>query len=102
LSELVDIEDLGLLDGGDLRAVLEQVPERQVVEALIGAPAALRHLLLAKLPPDSAAALDTRVRGHGPVPFETVQAAQRAVVEALRRLSRAGQIAFDDPEDMVA
>jgi flagellar motor switch protein FliG len=102
LSDLVDFEDLELLDGRDLRAVLDQVPDSQVLEALIGTPAGLRQSLLTKLPRASASRLEAQISAHGPVPFESVQRAQRALIEALCRLSRSGQVAFDDPEDMVA
>ena len=102
MSDLVDFEDLGLLDGGDLRAVLGQVSAAQVLEALVGTPAGLRRRLLTKLSPASAARIEAQVQAHGPVAFEAVQSAQRALVDALCRLSRAGQVAFDDPADMVA
>jgi hypothetical protein len=102
LSELVDFEDLGQLDGGDLRAVFGQVTDEQVLDALVGIPSALRHRLLMKLPSASASSLEAQVNIHGPVAFEAAHSAQRAVVEALCRLSRGGQVAFDDPADMVA
>jgi flagellar motor switch protein FliG len=102
LSELVDFEDLGLLDGGDLRAVFGQVRVEQVLEALVGVPVGVRQQLLMKLPVSTAQALEARILVHEPVPFESVQSAQRAVVDALCRLSRCGQVAFDDPADMVA
>lgn len=102
MSSLVEFEDLGLLDGGDLRAVFGQVTHDQVIAALAGAPAGLRQRLLTMLPSASANRLEAQVQAHGPVPFEAVQSAQHTVVEALRRLSRGGLIAFDDPEDMVA
>jgi flagellar motor switch protein FliG len=102
LSDLVTIDDLGLLDAKDLRAVLDQVPEPQVLDALTGISAGLRHFLLTKLSPASAARLEAQVKAHGPVTFEDVQAAQKTVVETLCRLGRSGQVAFDDPEDMVA
>jgi flagellar motor switch protein FliG len=102
LSDLVDFEDLGLLDGRDLGAVLNQVPGLQVVEALVGTSPGLRQRLLSKLTPRLAAKLETLIQAHGPVPFEVVQSAQRAVVEVLCQLSRSGQVAFDDPADMVA
>jgi flagellar motor switch protein FliG len=102
LSELVDFEDLGLLENGDLRAVFSQVSEEQIIEALIGVPAGLRQQLLTKLPTALASALEARLDAYGPVPFLTVRNAQRALVDALCRLSRASQVAFDDPEDMVA
>ena len=102
MSELVAIEDLDLLDGGDLRAVFDQVPIGQVLEALAGVSRSRRHLLLRKLPAASAARLGAALEAFGPVSSECQRSAQRAVVEALCRLSRAGQVAFDDPEDMVA
>jgi flagellar motor switch protein FliG len=102
LSDLVEFEDLELLDGGDLRAVFDHVPEDQVLEALAGTRPGLRHQLLTKLPAASAGQIEAQLSAHGTVSLDSVRDAQRAVVEALCRLSRAGQIAFDDPADMVA
>lgn len=102
LSDLVDFEDLGLLDGGDLRAVFGQVTLDQVLDALVGTTSGFRKRLLTKLPVASASQLEAQITTHGPVPFRTVHSAQRELVDALCRLSRGGQVAFDDPEDMVA
>ena len=102
MSDLVDFEDLNLLDGGDLRAVLGQVSLDQALAALVGVTPTFRRLLLAKLPASVAANLEAQVTAHGPVSFEEVQAAQRDLVEVLCSLSRTGQVAFDDPADMVA
>jgi flagellar motor switch protein FliG len=102
LSELVEFEDLGLLDDRDLRAVFDEVPAPQVLDALVGAKTGLRQFLLTRLPATSASKLEAEINERGPVSFESVRAAQRAVVETLCRLSRGGMVAFDDPEDMVA
>jgi flagellar motor switch protein FliG len=102
LSSLVDFEDLDLLDGGDLRSVLDQVTRDQMLNALIGVPASLRQRLLTKLTVSASQEIESQIQSRDPVPFEAVQSAQLAVVEALCRLSRGGQIAFDDPADMVA
>jgi flagellar motor switch protein FliG len=102
LSDLVEFEDLELLDGTDLRAVLEQVPIQQLLDALVGTRPGTRHQLLTKLPAATASILEAQIKEHGPVSFELVKGAQRIVVETLCRLSRSGQVAFDDPEDMVA
>ena len=102
MSDLVDFQDLGDLDGNDLRAVLDQVPQAQLLEAMAGTPPGLRRLLLTKLSTALAVELEARIAAHGSVASESAQTAQRAVVDALCRLSRAGQVAFDDPEDMVA
>ncbi len=74
----------------------------QVLAALVGTTPGFRQQLLTKLPAASAHQIEGRVSGHGPVSFGDVQAAQRELIEALCRLSRCGQVAFDDPEDMVA
>jgi flagellar motor switch protein FliG len=102
LSELIEIDDLRLLDGKDLRAVFSQVSEPQLVDALSGAAATLREQLLKKLPPGTARRIATQVTARGPIPPAAVQQAQRALVAALCRLSRGGQVAFDIPGDMVA
>src|SRR5262249_37398302 len=99
-SELIDFEDLELLDSGDLRAVLEQAPTDQVLAALGGTRPTLRSHLLTKLSAASASKLEEQIKDLGPVSAELAEAAQRALVEILRRLSRGGQIAFDDPDDM--
>ena len=102
MSDLVEFDDLELLDGTDLRSVFDQVPPTQVLDALVGTRPSMRQYLLAKLPSSSSVKLEAQVNAHGPVSFETVRTAQRAVVETLCRLSRGGVVAFDDPEDMVA
>ena len=102
MSDLVEFDDLELLDGGDLRAVFEQVSSEQILDALVGTRTGFRQLLLTKLPSSSARVLEAQINTHGPVSFESVKTAQRAVVETLCRLGRAGVVAFDDPEDMVA
>jgi flagellar motor switch protein FliG len=102
LSDLVDFEDLGYLDGADLRAVFDQASTDQVLDALVGTPAGLRHLILNKLPSASAQSLEAQINTRGPIGVESVHTAQRAVVDVLCRLSRFGVVAFDDPEDMVA
>ena len=102
MSDLVDFEDLNLLDGGDLRAVFGQVTLDQVLAALGGASPGFRRHLLGKLPVSSASQIEAQVAEHAPIPFDAARAAQRELVEALCRLSRFGQVAFDDPADMVA
>lgn len=101
MSDLVDIEDLVLLDGRDLRAVLDQATPTQVLEALAGLTPGLRRSLLLKLSPASATRLEAQVTRHGPVSGEAARAAQRSLVEVLCRLGRGGLVAFDDPADMM-
>ena len=101
MSDLVDFEDLTLLDGGDLRAVFGQVSLDQVLAALVGVTPGFCRQLLGKLPGDSGSRFEAQVAEQGPISFAAAQAAQREVVETLCRLSRVGQVAFADPEDML-
>jgi flagellar motor switch protein FliG len=73
-----------------------------VLDALIGSSAHIRERLLTKLSRPSAERIAAGLDAHAPIPFESAVAAQRVVVETLCRLGRAGVVAFDDPEDMVA
>ena len=100
MSDLVDFEDLAQLDAHDLRSVFGQVDSTEILDALAGSTLGVRRMLLTKLAPASAASLEASLTDHGPVSFETVHSAQRSLVEALCRLSRGGQVAFDDPADM--
>ena len=101
MSDLVDFEELDELDGGDLRAVFEEVSSDQMIEALMGSPLHIRERLLTKLSRPSAEKISADLDAHVPISFEAAQAAQRAVVEALCRLGRTGVVAFDDPDDMM-
>lgn len=100
MSDLVDFEDLAQLDGPDLRAVFGQVSGGDVLDALAGTSLGLRRRFLTKLPVASAAKLEAEINAHGPVGFVAVHAAQRSLVDALCRLSRGSQVAFDDPADL--
>lgn len=102
MSSLVDFQDLNLLDGNDLRAVFGQVSLEQVVIALVGVTPGFRRQLLGRLPSAPAAQIESRIATQDPVSLTAVQAAQRELVEVVCRLSRVGQVAFNDPEDMVA
>ena len=66
MSDLVDFEELDNLDGGDLRAVFEEVSSDQMLEALIGTPAHMRVRLLEKLSRPSAEKLAAEIDGHEP------------------------------------
>src|SRR4051794_14422009 len=74
LSDLVEIDDLGYLDGHDLRAVLDQVAESQILEAFIGITPALRKQLLNKLSLASATRLEAQLNAHSAITTEAVHA----------------------------
>ena len=99
MSDLVDFEDLAQLDSHDLRSVFAQVTSDEILDALAGSTPGVRRQLLAKLVSATATSIEAALDTHGPVSFEAVHSAQRGLVEALCRLSRGGQVAFDDPAD---
>ena len=99
-ENLVEIEDLDQLDPADLRAVFAEVEPQRVVLALAGIEPGLRKRLLARLPRGSVdpALAQPQVP---PRAADEVQEARLSVVDALCRLARRGQIAFDHPEDVL-
>ena len=99
--DLVDFEDLEQLDGSDLRAVFDQVPPAQLLDALGGTRAGIREHLLTKLPSASSLRIQAELDEHGPVSIESARDAQRVCLETLCRLSRGGIIAYDHPSDMM-
>src|SRR3989304_2695445 len=99
---MIALEDLELLDGGDLKAVFDQLSREEVVAALWGAHPGLRSRLLRKLSRRHAQPIEQAIRETGKLSFEIFPEAQRRMVAYLCQLSRAGQIAFDVPEDMAA
>ena len=102
MSESTVFDDLELLDGGDLKAVFEQVSKEEVVAAMWGAHASLRGRLLLKLSRRYATPIQQAIDATEHQSFEDVRNAQHKIVEAMCQLSRTGQIAFDVPEDMAA
>ena len=102
MSETIAFDDLDMLDGGDLKAVFDQVTMDEVVAALWGANPALRGRLLRRLAKRQSVQIAQAIAAAEPHNFEQVRGAQQKLVAVMCRLSRAGQIAFDVPEDMVA
>lgn len=102
MTEITSFDDLELLDRGDLEAVFKQLPMADVVAALWGTSAAMRSRLLRNLSPRLARDIERGIAATDHLTFEQVRNAQQRTVATLCSLSRAGQIAFDMPEDMVA
>jgi flagellar motor switch protein FliG len=100
LSRLVDFEDLRLLDGNDLRAVIQQVAPEVLQAALAALTPANRRIILASLPLALAARIESEVQAVEAVDPEASHLAQREVVDTLCRLGRCGLVAFDDPYDL--
>jgi flagellar motor switch protein FliG len=102
VSETTTFDDLELLDGGDLQAVLEQLSSDEIVAALAGCNPGLCSRLLRKLGQRYARTLAQSITAAPQFSFEQVHLAQQKAIFVMCTLSRAGQIAFDLPEDMAA
>jgi len=102
MSESTAFDDLELLDGNDLKAVFKYMPLESVVAALWGCPMALRGRLLRKLNMRDSTRLEKAIAETAHQTFEQVRNGQQEAVAVMCEMSRAGQIAFDAPEDMVA
>lgn len=101
MSELIDLEDLETLTGEDLTAVFRQVEASRLVTALASLAPLSRQRLLTKLARSWARRLAAEVAARGSVADEAALAARQGVIEVLGRLSRHGQVAFDDPGDIL-
>jgi flagellar motor switch protein FliG len=102
MSDSTPFDDLELLDGGDLKAVLTNMDPKEVVAALWGTPIGLRGRLLRKLNKRDSVTIEKGITECEHLTFDEVRNAQQKAVAIMCRMSRAGQIAFDAPEDMVA
>lgn len=94
-GDRLDLEDLADLGVDDLRAVFRQVGPERVILALADVEPELRRRLLMRWSRKSAAPM-----GQEATP-DQVRLARGAVLEALCRLSRGGQIAYDHPDDIL-
>ena len=102
MSDSTTFDDLELLDGADLKAVFNHMPLETVVAALWGCPMALRGRLLRKLNNRDSSRIENAIAATVHRTFEQVRNGQQEAVSVMCQMSRAGQIAFDAPEDMVA
>lgn len=96
-DEAIGPEELAELAADDLRAVFREVGPERAILALADAEPALRRRLLARWRPGGARDVEA---GPGASPDE-IRRARHAVAEAVCRLSRVGQIAFDHPDDIL-
>lgn len=101
MSELVALEDLEALSGDDLVAVFRRVERSRLTTALASLAPLARERLLAKLTRSWARSLVHEIKTKENVDDALVQESRRSVLEALGGLCRHGQVAFDDPEDIL-
>ncbi len=102
MSETTTFDDLDMLRRDDLKAVLDSLSEQEVIASLWGTPISFRTRLLDKLTKCDAAKIEQAIISIDHQTFDQVYRAQMKAVSMMCQMSRAGLIAFDVPEDMVA
>ncbi|HWU76130.1 MAG TPA: flagellar motor switch protein FliG [Rhodanobacter sp.] len=85
-------EDLAELDDRSMQALLREVPSASLTTALKGAEPAIREKIFANMSKRAADMLRDDLEVKGPVRLSEVDAAQKEMLAAARKLADAGQI----------
>ncbi len=97
-QEIADLmfvfDDVLKLDNKSLQLVLKEIASETLIVALKGAAPALRDKFLSNMSSRAAEALREDLDGRGPIRLSEVEAQQKEILKALRRLSDEGQIAL--------
>jgi len=91
-GELLSFDDLENMEKRSVRAVLHEVDDRTIMLALHGAGPYMHASIFAALGVERARVVRNLFEGTGPVPFDEVEAAQRAIESAARHLVDSGAI----------
>jgi flagellar motor switch protein FliG len=98
-------EDLLLLDNKAVQRLLREIETRDLATGLKAASAELKALIRANMSERAAAALEEEMEILGAVRVKDVEAAQARIIERVRALEQAGEIAIrgrGDDDDVVA
>ena len=85
-------DDVMKLDDKALQLVLKEVASETLIVALKGAAPALRDKFLANMSSRAAESLREDLESRGPMRLSEVEAQQKEILKALRRLADDGQI----------
>lgn len=94
-KKLFSFEDLGRLTIADLQRVLREVDMGNLATAMKSASSQLREKLYGALSKRAAEGLKEEIELLGAVRLKDVEAAQDAVIQAVRHLEEEGQISLD-------
>lgn len=92
-------DDVMKLDNKSLQLVLKEVASETLVVALKGAAPALRDKFLANMSSRAAEALREDLESRGPLRLSEVEAQQKEILKAVRRLADEGQIVLGGGAD---
>jgi flagellar motor switch protein FliG len=91
-------ENLLELDDRSVQRVLREVSSDDLVAALKGAPAQIRQLVVRNMSKRAAEVLEEDMEARGPMRVSDVEAAQKSILSAVRRLAEDGEIAIGGEE----
>jgi flagellar motor switch protein FliG len=95
-SQIADLmfvfDDVMKLDNASVQLVLKEIASETLIVALKGAAPPLRDKFLSNMSSRAAEALREDLEARGPLRLAEVEAQQKEILKALRRLSDEGQI----------
>ena len=92
MDKMFVFDDVGKLDDKSIQLVLKEVATETLVVALKGASSELREKFLGNMSSRAAEAMREDLESRGPMRLSEVEAQQKEILKAVRRLSDEGQI----------
>jgi len=92
MDKMFVFDDVGKLDGKSIQLVLKEVATETLLVALKGASPELREKFLGNMSTRAAEALREDLESRGPMRLSEVEAQQKEILKAVRRLADEGQV----------
>ncbi|WP_198972884.1 flagellar motor switch protein FliG [Xylophilus sp. ASV27] len=99
VDKMFVFDDVGKLDGKSIQLVLKEVATETLLVALKGASPELRDKFLSNMSTRAAEALREDLESRGPMRLSEVEAQQKEILKAVRRLADEGQIVLGGSGD---
>ena len=99
MDKMFVFDDVGKLDDKSIQLVLKEVATETLVVALKGASADLREKFLGNMSSRAAESMREDLESRGPMRLSEVEAQQKEILKAVRRLSDEGQIVLGGGSD---
>ena len=92
MDKMFVFDDVGKLDNASIQLVLKEVASETLVVALKGASVDIREKFLTNMSSRAAEAMREDLESRGPMRLSEVEAQQKEILKAVRRLADEGQI----------
>ncbi len=99
MDKMFVFDDVGKLDDKSIQLVLKEVATETLVVALKGAASELREKFLGNMSSRAAEAMREDLESRGPMRLSEVEAQQKEILKAVRRLADEGQIVLGGSSD---